>query len=333
MTQLFTGFSLEVGGFLAGLALSGLPEHLQIATKARPLRDFFLTIFFLGLGASLASFGEFHKLLFPTLVLSIAAVLLHFLTVAISMGMQGFRKRTSFLIGLTISQVSEFSLIIVATGMSLGHIGLYESSLITFVGVFTMILSTYLVTNSDAIFNKTKKYLKYFEKPNRKEHVFMPDKKIENHVVLVGCDRTGTQIVNYLIQKGINFVVVDFNPNVFTKLTAQNIPTVFGDINDEEIIETANVAYSTLVILTTSNLSDNLNFLSVAKNLPGNPKTIFTSASKSDAMKLYESGASYVIVPDIVAGEHIKHLLKTYGTNGVRLAEAGKNHFKRLIFV
>lgn len=331
--QKFTGFTLEIGGFLAGLSLSGLPEHLQIATKARPLRDFFLTIFFLVLGTGVVISSGFIKLVIPAIILSLIAIAVHLFSVMTVMGIQGFRRRTSFMAGITISQISEFSLIIAAIGLGLGQIGDFERSLITMIGVITMISSTYLAVNAEKLFEKYKKYLKVFEKKRSKEHSFLPSERMENHVVLVGCDRTGTQIANFLIKKKINFAVVDFDPKVFTRLTAQNIPTVFGDINDEEVMESANVNYSTLVILTTSNLSDNLNFLSAIKNLSNPPKTIFTSSSKTDALKLYESGASYVIVPDIVAGEYIKHLLRSYGFAGKRLEEAGKNHFKRLIFV
>lgn len=331
--QKFTGFSLEVGGFLAGVSLSSLPEHLQIATKARPLRDFFLTIFFLTLGTGIAFSGAFSKVLFPAIILSISAIVIHFFAVMVSVGILGFRKRVSFMVGLSISQISEFSIIIAAIGLSLGHINQFTSSLIALTGVITMIVSTYLITNSEAVYKNIKKYLKYFEKKNNKAHIYMPNEKLENHVVLVGCDRTGTQIANYLIKKKIDFVVVDFNPKVFIKLTAQNIPTVFGDINDEEIMESANVRFSTLVILTTSNLSDNLNFLSAIKDYEIRPNTIFTSVSKTDAIKLYEAGASYVVVPDIVAGEHIKHLIHTHGFKGQRLTDAGQSHFKRLIFI
>ena len=80
-------------------------------------------------------------------------------------------------------------------------------------------------------------------------------------------------------------------------------------------------------------INDNLNFLAYIKNSNLSINTIFTSSSKSDAIKLYEMGATYVIVPEVVAGEHIRHLLKAYGTKGDRLAKIGRNHFKRLIFV
>jgi Kef-type K+ transport system membrane component KefB len=329
----FLGFNLEIGGFLAGLALSGLPEHLQIANKTKPLRDFFLTVFFLVLGANLVVGGNIVGLIPKALVLSVFVILSHIFVVMAIMGFLGYKRRTSFLVGIMGSQVSEFSLITASVGLSMGHIDNMFLSLISMVGVITMVTSTYLIGSDEKIFERFKKYLRIFERKITKEYALLPEVKISDHVVVVGCDRTGRQIVKYLAKKNVPYLVVDYNPKVYKDLTAQNTPIVFGDINDTEISDIARIYESRLVVLTTSNLNDNLNFLESIKKLEKRPKTIFTSSSKSDGIKLYEKGADFVIVPEMVAGEHIKDLLRHYGTRGERLSDAGKRHFKRLIFV
>lgn len=326
------GFTIEIGGFLAGLSLSNLPEHLQISAKTKPLRDFFLSIFFVVLGTSLAVSKEAFRL-FPKVVLLSAFVLLgNPIIVLVIMGLIGYKKRTSFLAGLTVAQISEFSLILVSVGKTLGHVGQEEVVLVTFVGIITITLSTYMILASDKIYIKIKNYLSIFERGKTIEDAFSGNIQLKDHVVLVGCDRTGDSILRYLKAQKLMFVVVDFNPKVFSVLSAEKTPIVFGDINDSETLSAANVEKAKMIISTINNASDNLTLLEYLRGLKDKPVSIFTSGSKSEAIKLYEAGATYVIVPEMVAGEHIKHLLKTYNISPTKLTKVGLKHFNRLIF-
>src|SRR3990172_303811 len=298
------GFTLEIGGFLAGIALSNLPEHLQIASKTKPLRDFFFSIFVL--------VGN------PIIVLAI-------------LGALGYRKRTSFMAGLTVAQISEFSLILMAMGNSLGHVGEREVAVVVSVGVATMTLSTYAILGADKLYSKIKDYLGIFERKVTKESAFTEEKKLTGHLVLVGCDRTGRSLVPFFVRKNIDFVVVDFNPKVYQRLTADKIPVVFGDINDTDIIEAANVDKASMIISTIYNYSDDITLLEHIRSLKPRPTTIFTAQTKYDAIKLYENGADYVVVPEIVAGDFIRHLFDIPGMGKNRLVKMGKKHFNRLL--
>jgi Kef-type K+ transport system membrane component KefB len=326
------GFSLEIGGFLAGIALSGLPEHLQIGSRTRPLRDFFLTMFFLLLGAQLVVGGSIGPIIIPALIFSIFVLVGNPIIVLVIMGILGYKRRTSFLAGLTVAQISEFSLILMSMGLALGHLTQYDVSTVVLVGVITMTVSTYLILGADKVYERIKHWLAIFERSRTKEVNVLGEEKFEGHIVLVGCDRTGRNLVKYFNKKGWPFLVVDFNPKVFQRLTAENTPVIFGDINDPDILEATFLDKAKMVISTTSNLGDNLSLLEHLKTARTKAALIFTSQTKADALKLYEKGASYVIVPDVVAGEHIRHLLRVYGTKGKRLIKAGKSHFNRLIF-
>lgn len=326
------GFTLEIGGFLAGIALSNLPEHLQIAARTRPLRDFFLTIFFLILGAQLVIEGGILPIFAPALVFSTFVLFGNPIIVLVILGALGYRKRTSFLAGLTVAQISEFSLIILALGLTLGHVAEREVALVVMVGVITMTISTYAILHADKIYSKIKNYLKIFEKKKPKEKALIEDKNLKNHIVLIGCDRAGKTLVAYFLRNNRDFVVVDFNPKVFRRLSAEKTPVVFGDINDTEIVESANLGYANTVISTISNFSDNLTLLEYIKPLKVKPTTIFTALTRREALKLYERGATYVIVPEIVAGDYIRHLFEIPGMGRSRLIKMGKSHFNRLVF-
>ena len=326
------GFTLEIGGFLAGLALSNLPEHLQIASKTRPLRDFFLTLFFLYLGTQLVIGQAFYSYIPPAIILAAFVLIGNPLIVLSIMSFLGYKKRTSFLAGLTVAQISEFSLIIMIVGKNLGHVTQEHVAMIVMVGVITMTISTYLILGADKVYRHIKRYISVFERGGVREKAYVVESKLEDHIVLVGSDRTGKTLAVHFLKKNMPFLVVDFNPTVFTKLTAENIPVIFGDIADEEIIEASNLAKSRMVISTISNLEDNLTLIAYLKSIRNAPVSIFTASMRNEAVKLYEAGANYVIVPDVVAGDHIKHILRAYGLKGERLSNAGKLHFNRLIF-
>ena len=174
--------------------------------------------------------------------------------------------------------------------------------------------------------------MNFLERKNAKEKALGAKSDKQNHVVLIGCDRTGRQLVSYFMRKKVNFLVVDFNPVVIERLTADNIEAIFGDISDPDIIDAAGLDQSSLVI-STIGTSDNLSILNYINTLPSKPHSMFVSATRQEASELYKNGASFVIVPDVVAGDHIKQLLKAYGLRGDRLERAGQNHFTRMISI
>lgn len=325
------GFTLEIGGFLAGLALSNLPEHLEIGSKTRPLRDFFLTLFFLSLGANLV-IDDVAKVILPAITFSALVLIGNPIIVMSILGILRFRKRTSFLASVSVAQISEFSLIVVAMGVSLGHLGSDHLALTVMIAAITMTASTYLILGAEKIYSKIKNKLSIFERKNPKDLVYLPDQEFSDHVVLVGCLRTGVRLLPYFKKKNIPLVIVDFNPEVYKKLTADNHPVIFGDITDPEILEAAQIDKARLVISTIDSLSDNLVILDHIGRLKERPLSLFTAGTRTNALRLYEKGANYVVVPEIVAGDHIRNLLKIYGTKSGRLKKAGQNHFNRLIF-
>lgn len=323
------GFSLEIGGFLAGLALSNLPDHLQISSRTRSLRDFFLTLFFLLLGTNLVV-GDVGSLLVPAVVFALFVLIGNPLIVLTIMGIMGYRKRTGFMASVTVAQISEFSLILMAMGVAIGHVAEKEVVIVVMVGVITMTLSTYLILGADKLYPKLENILSIFERKKIKEPVFAIEKVLKDHVVLVGSHRTGAALMPLFVKQKVDFVVVDFNPELAEKLSSRKIPVLFGDITDTDILEAANLAEAKLVISTTSDLHDNLLILSYLKSKNSKAQTILKAATRHEAIKLYKAGADYVIVPEVVAGEHIRHLVKSYGISSNKIEKLGKNHLKRI---
>lgn len=326
------GFTLEIGGFLAGLSLSNIHEHVQIAARTRNLRDFFLTLFFLLLGTQIVFERNMLAIIPMALVFSSVVLIIKPLVVLIFLELSGYKRRTAFLSGLTLAQTSEFSLILASAGVTLGHLGVKEAGLITLTGVITMAFSTYLIMAQDKIYKVLKPFIGFFERRVGFEGNTSQEFEYKDHVILVGCDRTGNQLIPYFRRKNISYVVIDFNPKIYSRLVSEKIPVIFGDIGDHEIMEMARVKDASMIISTIPNITDNLALLEYIKTSEIKPSTIIISQRRTDALTLYEKGATYVIVPEVVAGEHIRHLLRVYGTKGTRLIKAGQSHFNRVIF-
>ncbi len=321
------GFTLEIGGFLAGLAFSTLPEHLQIASRTRPLRDFFLTIFFLFLGTKLVV-GGVGGVIVPAIIFSVFVLVGNPLIVLILMGLLRYRKRTSFFAGLTVAQISEFSLILMSMGLALGHVSNSEVALVVIVGVITMTLSTYMIMGAEKLYSILDPVL-IFERKKTKEISLGKKTDYKDHVILIGGDRTGQEIIPLLKKAGLPFVIVDFNPKVFNKLYAENLPVIFGDITDPDILADININNARIIISTVPSPNDNFSLLENIRLHGVKAATIFITHEIKRALEYYNQGASMVIVPEMAAGDVIRNSLQKSNFNKIELRELGKKQFEK----
>ena len=307
------GFSIEIGGFLAGLALANASEHYQIASRVKNLRDFFILIFFAILGSSLL-FTNLSGMIVPVIVLSLFVLIGNPIIVLIVMGALGYRKRTSFLTGLTVAQISEFSLVLAALGLKLGHVGNEVVSVITAVGVVTITISTYVIYHADRIFDKLENVLKFFERKNKNIEDGFP--QIESRpIILIGFRRTGQSIAMHL-SKG-DFTVIDYDPEVVASLRENNFAVLFGDAADDGIFERMDLSETHLIVSTSPARDDTLALLESVKyeNLERlksgqrKLKAIVRAEEEDDAAFFYERGAEYVLLPHFTSGHYLGTLI------------------------
>jgi Kef-type K+ transport system membrane component KefB len=299
------GFSIEIAGFLAGLALANSSEHYQIANRIKPLRDFFILIFFVMLGSSIV-FYDFSAIGLPIIVLSLFVLIGNPLIVMVIMGLiMGYRKRTSFMSGITVAQVSEFSLILSALGLKLGHINEETMALIVAVGIITITTSTYMIVFSDKLYSKLSPLLSFFERKNpRKEYSFEDNKK---PIILVGYDRTGKSIAARLEKE--KMLVIDFNPDIIKGLEKLGYSCIYGDIIDPLIFENVDFTSAKMVISTSPELKDNINLVSGIKLSGSKAKIISRAESEEDAKILYSKGCDYVFLPLYSSGQYLGKII------------------------
>lgn len=304
------GLSVEIGAFLAGLSLARLPYNLEIVGKVRNLRDFFITIFFVALGSQLILYS-LGSLFIPFLVLSLFVLIGNPLIVMVILGLLGYRKRTSLLVGLTVAQVSEFSLILMALGAKLGHVTSAEVSLVTLVGIVTITASTYLINHGEDIYRKLAPWLSLFEQREPEAELNTePTRPLQGHVVLFGCDRLGHHLARTLVNLKKQVLVVDFNPELVAKLKHENIPALYGDMGDLEILERAQVSKASLVVSTVPDAKDNLLLIKDMRQRGLTVPIYVTATSWFSTRQLYKAGADYVIFPHYLSAEQVALMLR-----------------------
>jgi len=325
------GFSLEIGAFLAGVALASSPFHLQISSKVRPLRDFFIITFFLALGANIHVSDIFSQIL-PTILLSLFILVGNPLIVMLIMGFLGYRKRTSFLASVTVAQISEFSLIVVAAGQRVGHLSNEILSVVALIGIVTITVSSYMILYSNFLYKKLSGFLGFFERKEVKEAGIVKH-ELKNHIILIGCEQVGKDVLETLGKHDVDrksIVIVDFNPEVTKNLEADNYQAVYGDVADYELLEELNIPNARMIISTIPDFEDNKALIHFAKEKSFEGAIVATAYWKHEAIGLYEIGASYVLVPELVGGKHLSRLVIDHLSSPKALKELGEKNFKEL---
>lgn len=305
------GFSVTIGAFLAGIALASSPYHYQIQGKIKPLRDFFVTLFFVYLGTQVNIADIPHVwtiVLFFTLYALIVKPLLFFLL----LGAFGFRKHTLFQAGINLTQISEFSLVIALLGVQMQILPVESLSIMATVAVVSVMLSSIMISYSKKIYKKISPYLVFFE---HQMSVHIIEEKVEtsliDHVVIIGAHRVGGPIVAYLKKTDIPFVVMDFNPNLIEQLRKQHINVIYGDIGDPDTLDSLHLEKAKLIISTATELADNELLLVEVKRRGLRVPVVARAVEQSQVKELRSLGADYVILPEQVSGDFLVSQLKS----------------------
>ncbi|MGH2613458.1 MAG: NAD-binding protein [Rhabdochlamydiaceae bacterium] len=225
----------------------------------------------------------------------------------------GFRKRTSFLVGISLGQISEFSLLIIFLVSRLHYLSTDLETTIILSGLISFAVSTYIVQSSDFLYKIFGPYLDYFE--TKHIHRLQHDKEaeaydnMENHLVIIGGHQMGQSIIRSL-EKDQNVVVVDFDPDVVKRLKQKGIKSFFGDIADPEIQERAHLDKAKMIISTVPDVEDNLLLIERMNKENKKAKIVVMAYEIDDAKRLYKAGADYVVLPHLAGGRLLAKILK-----------------------
>lgn len=313
----FLGFGMELGGLVSGVSLASTRLREAMAARLAPLRDFLLLFFFIALGAhlDLSLVGE----QVPAAVLFSLFVLIgNPLIVLAIMGAMGYRKRTGFLAGLTVAQISEFSLIFIAMGVSLGHVGSDSLGLVTLVGVITIALSTYMITYSHLLYAWVEPLLVPFEREGAPREAVDQETPHAAHydILLFGLGRFGGAIAQRLKARGLRVLGIDFNPAAVRRWRAEGYEVLYGDATDPEFISIlplggADWAVSAVPEHETGLTQDDSRaaLIHALRDHGFQGKIAVTSHREEDCERLRTAGADLILQPFQDAADQASDLL------------------------
>jgi Kef-type K+ transport system membrane component KefB len=320
------GFSMEIGALIAGVALSMSPFHYEISSKLRPLRDFFIILFFILLGSQM-TFGNLGELIIPAIILSLFILIGNPLIVMTLMGFLGYRKKTGFQAGFTVAQISEFSLILITLGVSVGHLTNEILSLVTIVGLITISGSTYLIMYSDKIYPFVSRYLSIFER----KKAMQKEKRSERHsIVLFGYNRIGYDLLKSFKKLKRKPLVIDYDPDTILELSKKKVECRYGDADDEEFLDELDLSETKMIISTIPEFETNILLISRIRQVNKEAIVMVISHNIDEANELYKLGATYVIMPHFLGGSHASKMIDEYQLDIDKFLREKEKHRKYL---
>lgn len=321
------GFSLEIGALVAGVTLAGSPYHYEIAAKIKLLRDFFLVPFFVLLGATLLPgtlWSQWPMILFlSAFVLTMKPLLTSLLLLAL-----GYHRKTAILAGLPLGQVSEFSFLLVILGMRAGHLSNEIVTLVTAVGLVSMVGSVFFLEHGSQIERAVAPLLHRFA--HHKVRVSHRRGQDRFEAILFGCHRVGEDFLRLLREKKSTFLVVDYDPGTIERLASIGVPCRYGDAANNDFLDEIGLRHVKLVISTLPDFETNAFLLAKMRHVNRRAMVLMVAQGAEEALLLYRQGADYVILPHFLGGNYASLLLEKHGADPLHFAREKRNHVRHL---
>lgn len=313
----WSGLSLELGAVVAGLTLGSSKYQPEIVSRIKPLRDFFIVLFFIILG-SMADFSNPRAVILPALLLSLFIIIVKPLVLYIIFRLKKFTRRNCFLAALTSVPLSEFGFIILLAAVSSKTLSGAELSIFTITTIITIFVSSYLINYNAQIYNFL---LPVFLLFGRDKHIQKEHAKESFDAMVFGYHRTGWKIGNALKEEGYSFAAIDFNPDNMARLTDHDIRAFFGDMSDVEFLKALPLDKTKIIISTVHSPEDQLVLLNYLKSRKKKLTIICTLYNKKYLEKMYEAGADYVMLPHLLSGTWISGLISKGGLSHKRMLQ------------
>jgi Kef-type K+ transport system membrane component KefB len=302
------GLSLEVGAFLAGLSLAQLPCNDDLRRRVHPLMNLFIAVFFVSLGVRMEAGGAAANW-WPTLVLALFVLIGNPFIFMVIIRRMGYDKSTSFLTSVTVAQISEFSFILAGMGLSRGLIGAEILSITALVGVVTIAASAYMILYNHQL-------LKWCDKTGILDwRIFSPSRHaksadpsshglaLSGHVIVVGMNSLGRQIVHRLHERGETVLAVDTDPAKLRDLPGHKL---MGSVEYLSVLKDAGIDRAKLLVsaLRIEETNDLLAYRCQSAGIPSAVHVVDLSVVDN----LLDLGTDYMMIPKV---DGVKAQLKT----------------------
>ena len=274
-------------------------ETEEFLDVLEPLKDFFSVILFTGLGA-LLTVPSFAVLQISAIII-LGALVFRPLIVSLVMLVDGHGARKSFKTSSNMLQVSEFALAAVIIAWISGTLDRTVLEAAVLSTAVTMIFAAFMIKHTDLIYEK-------FGRPLRDIEEFLEyrvkETELENHLIVIGYDERGRKVVEQLEEEGREFLVIDFNIENIERARIENIEHIFGDVLEDQVLESANLDKADLVICTSDHrpVIDKIKSLEVRKLL---------MVEERERAETLESEETSVIIESAMIEKGLKQKVKS----------------------
>ena len=309
--------STAMGALIAGVMLSTFPYTLDVAAKITSLRDFFVTLFFVGLGMLIPvpTIPYVMWTVFICLILVVTRLMTVF-PVLYSMR-QGYR--VSLLPAINLCQMSELSLVLLALGKTSGDVSENTIGIAAFAFAFLAVASTFAILSNDTLLRIATPWMRRLDLHDLDHTTFMKRTDLKpRRIALLGFSWTASSLLAEIERDRADLigeiVVIDFNPVVHEKLKARAIHAVYGDITARDVLHHAGASHAEVIICSLPNMvlkgANNLKILRQLRELNPHAKIIVHAELLSDIPMLYEAGADYVTAPRLIEATDLLHAVE-----------------------
>jgi Kef-type K+ transport system membrane component KefB len=310
------GLSKEMGALVAGISISTFPYSIHVTAKTLPLRDFFLTLFFISLGM---------KMVIPDLTMVwMGAVIVFFIffsrfaTLIPLLRLTGTGRRASFITSLNLSQLSEFSLVIASLGVTYRHISEDLVSLLIFSMAISSIISSYAIKYNHEIHAAWERFARRIGIYTTTEKSDAEGESEPHSIVLLGFHRAARALVERIKEHNVamlqKILVIDFNTETLKELQKLNMGAVFGDINSIDTLHHAHVDGARMVISTIPDYllkgTNNAQIVRSVRMLAPEAYIVATADTAAQADHMRQLGANEIVFPYEMVGDHLLHIVE-----------------------
>lgn len=309
------GLSMEMGALIAGVAISSFPYGMHIIAKVLPLRDSFLTLFFLSIGMTIPM--PTVSLITQAVIVVLFVIASRFLTVYPILSLSGSGRRTSFITSLNLAQISEFSLVIAAIGLQYGHIKGELVSMTIYAMAMTSVLSSYFINGNHQIYAVVDRLLARVGFSGGRRSDAARDDHQNYPIVFLGFHRGANAVLEKLAESAPDLIkrilVVDFNLEVLNYLRSKNIKGIFGDISSMDTLHHAHVEKAEMILSTIPDMllkgTNNAEIVRTCRAVADNAMIIATADSAAQIEALKAAGANEVILPYSLIGDKVSRMI------------------------
>lgn len=310
----FLNLSIAIGAFIAGIMLANTDYKIEIESKTKSLRDFFAIMFFVSIGMWLTNISK--QILWPLIIVMAILILFEPLITALIIRLSGYNSKTALQTGFAFAQVSEFSLILMLSALSLGIVTQRAFDLIVIVAVISIAITQYTIKTGEPLANIFSKLFSFIKLPTHKEEKYNCIGTGKKTMLLIGCHRMGSIYLKNLEKFRDKLLIVDYNPEIIQALSKQKISCIYGDADSNELLDKLPTQDIRLVLSTIPKKDENLFIIKHFKKLSNKLFVIVTAQRIDDALEFYKAGADYVLLPIIIGAEQCLDMIRKLDKKG-----------------